>query len=71
MYLFLLINVFKYQNTSVQVAETSVGKLKRIDRSANRVVAIKKILLWNPWYGDFGFQPDDEVYANFIIKHNY
>lgn len=59
MWLFLLLNVFQWRNTPDLVVEKAVV-LKRIDRSVLSRPDTKKILLWNPWYGDFGFAPDDE-----------
>ena len=59
LWLFFLVNIFRYKNMENSVQEKAVV-LKRIDRSVNTQLEMKKILLWNPWYGDFGFQPDEE-----------
>lgn len=62
-WLFLCFNVYILQEISSESErdDSQVTTVKKIDRSLLRPAQIKKILLWNPWYGDFGFPFDDEA----------
>lgn len=61
-WLFLCFNVYILREiaTESERRDGEVPGVRRIERSSLHV-ATKKILLWNPWYGDFGFTFDDET----------
>jgi alpha-1,3-fucosyltransferase len=63
LWLLFLLNVFTFKQltlTEDDVDSKELVVIKRIDRSAFRQLDMKKILMWNPWYGDFGFALDDD-----------
>ena len=63
LWLLFLLNIFTFKQLTISEADIESQQLvaiKRIDRSALRQLDMKKILMWNPWYGDFGFPFDDD-----------
>lgn len=60
-WLFLCLNVYILQEISSENEATETATVKTIERSLFRSLETKRILLWNPWYGDFGFTFDDET----------
>lgn len=63
MWLLFLLNIFTFKQLTLSEADIDnkhLAIIKRIDRSAFRQLDMKKILMWNPWYGDFGFGLDDD-----------
>lgn len=63
LWLLFLLNVFTFKQLILSEADLEnrqLAVIKRIDRSALRQLDMKKILMWNPWYGDFGFGLDDD-----------
>ena len=63
LWLLFLLNIFTFKQltlTENDIDNKELVVIKRIDRSALRQLDMKKILMWNPWYGDFGFALDDD-----------
>ncbi|KAI9553681.1 hypothetical protein GHT06_021609 [Daphnia sinensis] len=81
LWLLFLLNIFTFKQLTLSEDDID-GKemvmVKRIDRSILRQLDMKKILMWNPWYGDFGFALDDDFafsragckFTNCILSKN-
>lgn len=63
LWLLFLLNVFTFKQlitSETDSVNVELPVIKRIERSGFRQLDMKKILMWNPWYGDFGFTLDDD-----------
>jgi alpha-1,3-fucosyltransferase len=68
LWLFFLFNVFTLKQLTID--ETENAEVKELDivkyiehqssASFQESEKVKTILMWNPWYGDFGFTLDDD-----------
>jgi alpha-1,3-fucosyltransferase len=70
LWILFLLNIFTFKQltlTEDDIDNKDLVIIKRIDRSAFRQLDMKKILMWNPWYGDFGFALDDD----FAFRYKY
>lgn len=62
LWLFFLFNVFFVKQLTIRDVYDDYHQLdvvQRVDMSTLKDTDVKTILLWNPWYGDFGFTLDD------------
>lgn len=67
LWLFFLFNVFTLKQLTIDETENDVQQeldiVKYIEQpsaSLQEPEKVKTILMWNPWYGDFGFTLDDD-----------
>ena len=67
LWLFFLFNVFTLKQLTIDETENAEVKeldiVKYIEQSSvsfQESEKVKTILMWNPWYGDFGFTLDDD-----------
>jgi len=64
LWLLFLMNVFTFKQLTVsEISDDKrrVTDVKIVRKQPSSSGEIKKILLWNAWYGDFGFKLDDEL----------
>ena len=66
LWLFFLFNVFTMKQLTIGDTGNDVKELENIVEDTEQPSTlqepekVKTILMWNPWYGDFGFTLDDD-----------
>jgi alpha-1,3-fucosyltransferase len=68
LWLFFLFNVFTLKQLTISETENDTKEFDVVVENVEQSSAlhepaeeqVKTILMWNPWYGDFGFTLDDD-----------